>query len=185
VVTSASDDRYASWIEAFALGSLDGAERAEMEAHLASGCAGCNAALRGATAAAAQLPSVLPVGVPSPTLREQVLDLAHVSSLGDWKSHPMVEGPPGVFMYLHRQDPSRNMRACLVRVRPGVTIARHRHDADEVIFVLQGALRDERGRYGPGEICRSLPGSVHSEEALPGEDCVCYVLYYGENHPLE
>lgn len=185
MVTTASDDRYASWIEAFALGSLDAAERAEMEAHLAAGCPSCDAALRGAAAAAAQLPSVLPASVPSSTLREQTLDLARVSSLGDLTSHPMVEGPPGVFVYVHREDPSRNMRACLVRVRPGVKITRHRHDADEVILVLEGALRDERGRYGPGEICRSRPGSVHSEEALPGADCVCYVLYYGENHPVE
>ena len=52
---------------------------------------------------------------------------------------------------------------------------------DEEILVLQGGLRDERGQYGPGDIIRSETGSIHSERALPGEDCYCFVIYRGEH----
>ena len=51
--------------------------------------------------------------------------------------------------------------------------------------MLKGALRDERGTYGPGEICRSAAGSEHSEEVASGEDCLCYVVYYGGLEMLE
>jgi hypothetical protein len=34
--------------------------------------------------------------------------------------------------------------------------------------------------YGPGEIAYRRPGSVHSIEILPGEDCVSYAASYGE-----
>jgi putative transcriptional regulator len=81
-----------------------------------------------------------------------------------------------------KEDPARGMRACLVWAMPGALHPRHRHVGDENILVLRGAIRDDRGDYGPGEVCRSRAGSTHSEEALPGDDCVCYVVYYG---PLE
>jgi anti-sigma factor ChrR (cupin superfamily) len=54
----------------------------------------------------------------------------------------------------------------------------HRHLGEEIILVLQGALRDHRGTYTPGQVCGSARGSAHSEEALPGVDCFCYVVSY-------
>jgi putative transcriptional regulator len=77
------------------------------------------------------------------------------------------------------------MRGVLVWGRPGTRTIAHRHLGDELILVLQGRLQDGRGTYGPGEICRSRTGSSHVEEVLPGEDCICYVVYYGGHEPLD
>jgi putative transcriptional regulator len=76
------------------------------------------------------------------------------------------------------------MRGCLVWARPGTRTIAHRHLGDEVILVLQGALRDEKGTYEAGQICRSRTGSSHVEEVLPGEDCICYVVYYGGHEAI-
>jgi putative transcriptional regulator len=86
---------------------------------------------------------------------------------------------------VHYEDPARGVRGCLIHAQPGARHPSHRHKGAENILVLKGALRDERGTYGPGEICRSAPGSVHSEEVVPGEDCLCYVVYYGDLEMLE
>jgi putative transcriptional regulator len=76
------------------------------------------------------------------------------------------------------------MRGCLVWAKPGARTARHRHLGDEVILVLSGSLRDERGSYHANQICRSREGSVHVEEVQPGDDCFCYVVYYGGHEPV-
>jgi anti-sigma factor ChrR (cupin superfamily) len=46
-----------------------------------------------------------------------------------------------------------------------------------------GGLRDDQGAYHAGQVCRSRTGSSHVEEALPGDDCFCYVVYYGGHEP--
>lgn len=164
--------------EAYSLGSLDPQDRSAFEAHLHA-CEACRSAVTqnqgtlGRLAASAS-------SAPDPSLRQQVLDLSEApepprdpAALG-WD-----EPVPGIRMRVLKEDPARGMRACLVWAQPGARHPRHRHGGNENILVLRGAIRDERGDYGPGEVCRSRTGSVHSEEALPGDDCLCYVVYYG------
>jgi putative transcriptional regulator len=120
---------------------------------------------------------------PPPSVREQLLELAEASRLPlDVDRYEWDEVAPGVRAHLVKEDPARGLRAHLVWGRAGARHPRHRHLGDEVILVLRGRIRDDRGSYGPGEVCRSAPGSVHTEQAETGEDCLCYVLYYG---PLE
>ena len=92
---------------------------------------------------------------------------------------------PGVRIHTVREDPSRQFRAVLVWARSGSRYPRHRHQGDEEILVLSGRLRDHRGSYGPGEICRSVTGSEHSEQAEGPDDCICYVVYHGGHEMLE
>lgn len=130
-----------------------------------------------------RLAGELPRSEVSAALRQQVLDLSEAPRLPlDLGSLAWEEPAPGIRLHTVKEDPARGMRACLAWVKPGAVNARHRHGGDECILVLQGGLKDERGEYRPGQVCRSRAGSVHHEEALPGEDCVCYVVYYG---PLE
>lgn len=118
-----------------------------------------------------------------PSLRRQLLDIALAPAVPiDTSAYAWRELGPGIRFHVVREDAARGMQACLVWAVPGARNARHRHGGDEVILVLQGSLRDESGTYGPGQICRSREGSTHTEEALPGDDCFCYVVYYG---PLE
>jgi len=118
-----------------------------------------------------------------PSVREQLLELAEASRLSvDVDRYEWEEVAPGVRVHLLKEDPARGLRAYLVWGRAGARHPRHRHLGTEVILVLRGRISDERGSYGPGEVCRSEAGFVHTERADPGEDCLCYVLYYG---PLE
>jgi anti-sigma factor ChrR (cupin superfamily) len=185
-MASMSEDRHRERVEAYALGTLDGAERLEFERHLSSPCERCRVEVATYAALLQELPRELAQAPPDPRLRRQLLDLAEAPRPPlDLLAYDWVEPVPGVKLHLVKEDPSRNMRAFLVWARPGARHPRHRHLGDENILVLQGALRDERGTYGPGELCRSRTDSVHSEEALSGEECVCYVIYYGELEMLD
>jgi anti-sigma factor ChrR (cupin superfamily) len=177
-------DPYRTFAEPHALGALDAEDRSAFEAHLAAGCADCAQSLAEASATLRMLPKAL-FETPSagPDARQQLLDLAQAPGWPmELSGFAWEEIGPGIRLSTLREDPARGMRACLAWVKAGAVNATHRHGGDECILVLQGALRDENGEYGPGQVCRSRPGSVHHEEAMPGEDCVCYVVYYG---PLE
>jgi putative transcriptional regulator len=180
------DDVYASMVEPYALSALDSSERADFEAHLAGGCEECRKAVLAQLAVVEALSRDIEAPSSNPVQRTQLLDLAEAPrNLPDLRSLSWDEVMPGIRVHVMKDDPARGVRACLVWAVPGARHPRHRHKGDEVILVLQGSLADERARYGPGEICRSQPGSVHSEVALPGDDCVCYVVYYGELEMLE
>ena len=173
-------DPYRSLAGAYALGALDGEDRAVFEAHLQFGCSGCSDAVSDAATVLKEIPHPLPVPPMDLSLRQQLLDIAN-APMGpvDTAAYDWRELGPGIRFHVIEEDTARGMRACLVWAAPGARNERHRHGGDEVILVLQGGLRDEHGTYGPGEICRSRKGSTHTEEALPGDDCFCYVVYYG------
>lgn len=176
-------DPYRKLAGAFALGALDVEDRAFFEAHLQFGCAVCSEAVAVAAATLEEIPRPVPVPPRDLSLRQQLLDMAGFPAMPiDTSAYPWQELGPGIRFHVVHEDPARGMRACLVWAAPGSRNERHRHGGDEVILVLQGSLRDENGTYGPGQICRSRRGSTHTEEALPGDDCFCYVVYYG---PLE
>jgi anti-sigma factor ChrR (cupin superfamily) len=163
--------------EAFALGTLAPSERSTFEAHLRSGCEECRQAVEGAATALAVLGGSVP---PEAHVRQQILDLAAAPRLPiDPGAYPWQEIAPGIRLHVLREDPTRDMRGCLAWAQPGARNAVHRHGGDELILVLQGALRDGRREYGPGELCHSRAGSVHFEEVLDRGDCFSYVVYYG------
>jgi len=123
---------------------------------------------------------------PDPGLREHVLELARAPRGPlDLAGYAWDDYAPGLRIYVLEDDPALGRRAVLVWGRPGSGMPRHRHLGDEEILVLQGRLRDERGEYGPGDVCRSRVGSVHHEEVVGAEDCVCYVVYHGGHEPAE
>lgn len=175
------------WAAPYALGALDAAERVVFEGHLQAGCEACAAAVVNEDACLVALASTLPVERPTTLTRTQLLDLAEAPhELPDVEALSWEEVVPGIRLHLVKEDRDRGLRACLAWATPGARNALHRHKGgDEVILVLQGGLRDERGEYHAGDICRSRPESVHFEEILPGEDCIAYVLYYGQLEPVE
>lgn len=95
-----------------------------------------------------------------------------------------VEVGPGLRLHVVSEDAARGVKRCLVWGSPGASTPRHGHAGDEVILVLEGRLKDDRGAYGPGDICRSKPGDVHQEQVVGDHDCVCFVVYYGELIPV-
>jgi anti-sigma factor ChrR (cupin superfamily) len=135
----------------------------------------------------ALLPSVSSsqaTAAPDPIVKQQLLDLADAPALPiDVSRYAWFDAVPGIKLAVLKEDPSRGLRACLAWGKAGARHPRHRHGGDELILVLEGVLRDERGEYGPGAVCHSRTGDVHSEEVV--EDCLCYVLYFGELEMLE
>jgi putative transcriptional regulator len=123
---------------------------------------------------------------PRPELRQRVLDLLDAPTLPlDLESYAWDEPLPGVRFCTLEEDASRGVRKVLVWAMPGARYPRHRHLGEEDILVLAGHLRDERGTYGPGDICRSETGTDHSEEVIGQDDCICFVVYRGTHEMLE
>jgi len=181
-----TDDPFLGLAEAYALGALERPERKAFRGHLATGCARCGAALAAQRAVLAALPRGSASAPPAPHVRAQVLDLAEAPPLPiDLESLSWDEVFPGIRLHVLKEEPERGVRKCLAWGKPGAKTVRHRHHGDELILVLRGSLGDHRGSYHPGDICRSREGSVHREEVLTGEDCLCYVVYYGELEPVE
>ena len=61
----------------------------------------------------------------------------------------------------------------LVRLAPGTRVDRHEHPGGEEVFILEGDLADEAGRYGRGDWLRLPHGSGHAPSTDRG--CLLYV----------
>lgn len=181
-MASVEQDAFLPLAEPYALGALDAGERSGFEAHLAA-CVACRRAVEHAGQPLPGLAVALPPLTPGESVRGQLLDLAKAPRWPfDLAALAWEDLAPGIRLHQLDEDAARGVRRCLVWAEPGARMGTHRHGGDECILVLKGGLKDERGEYAAGELCRSRQGSVHHEEVLPGEDCVCYVVYYG---PLE
>jgi anti-sigma-K factor RskA len=90
-------DQFRELIEGYALGALDGNERAALEAHLASGCPECAKALEEARLVVTQLAYLAPPADPSEMLRARVLrsvraDAGTSGGSGSGGAQPMQAG---------------------------------------------------------------------------------------------
>jgi quercetin dioxygenase-like cupin family protein len=172
-------DRHLALAEAFALGALEAPERAAFESHLASGCAGCGAAVEAARDALAALPLSYEAPALPPVIRTTVLELAEAPALPlDPGAYAWEEPSPGVRVAVVKVDASRSVCASLIWASPGARYPLHRHLGDETTLILQGACRDEHGSYAAGDVARMRAGSTHRVEFLPGEDCIGYLVSY-------
>lgn len=61
----------------------------------------------------------------------------------------------------------------LLRIPGGVAVPDHGHRGMELTLVLQGAFRDETGRFGPGDLEIASDDLEHVPVAEPGADCIC------------
>jgi putative transcriptional regulator len=114
---------------------------------------------------------------PAGSVRDHVLALAQAPRGDvDVADYPWTEIAPGIRAFEMRND--ARVRACLIWADAGAVHPRHRHLGEEDILILRGRLRDERGTYGPGQVCRSRRGEIHSETITTDADCVCFAVYY-------
>jgi anti-sigma factor ChrR (cupin superfamily) len=75
---------------------------------------------------------------------------------------PWSEGIPGVKQKPIWQDKATKRRAALARFEPGAKLPLHRHDGDELIFVIEGSNADESGEVVAGNMNYRPNGCVHS-----------------------
>jgi anti-sigma-K factor RskA len=77
-----SHDQFRELIEAYAIGSLDAPERAQVEAHLAAGCDDCDKALQEARWLVSQLAYLAPNAEPSAMLKGRLLQTVRAEATG-------------------------------------------------------------------------------------------------------
>ena len=61
----------------------------------------------------------------------------------------------------------------LLYIPAGQAVPDHGHRGTELTLVLQGAFRDETGRFGPGDVEMADEALEHTPVAEPGPDCIC------------
>ena len=64
-------------------------------------------------------------------------------------------------------------RTTLLRMRPGGAFPHHTHRGVELVLVLEGAFRDETGRYGRGDLQIADAAVEHGPVAEAGGECLC------------
>ena len=96
----------------------------------------------------------------------------------DTASAPWVaEGDPGRCVIHLYADPAYPESIHFTRLDAGTHVPSHEHPGGNEMFVLEGSIEDEFGRYEVGDWIRSPAGSVHQ----PWTDDGC-VLYVKEGH---
>ena len=73
-------EQFRELIEAYALGTLDAEERTDLDIHLASGCVNCRTALEEARWLVSQLAYLAPDKLPSPLLKERLMQTVRAES---------------------------------------------------------------------------------------------------------
>lgn len=63
--------------------------------------------------------------------------------------------------------------ARLLCIPAGQAVPDHGHRGTELTLVLQGAFRDEKDRFGPGDVEIADEADVHTPVAEDGVDCIC------------
>lgn len=91
--------------------------------------------------------------------------LSRVIAVGDveWK-----DLRPGIRAKNLWNDAATERRAIMTRIEPGAVLPMHRHDGDELIFVLEGALGDEFGTVTAGNMGYRPYGCVHTVSSPKG-----------------
>jgi ChrR Cupin-like domain len=76
----------------------------------------------------------------------------------EWRPFPFGEGIS--VKVLHRDPVARSFTA-LVRMAPGTRLPRHRHAANEQIYLLEGSASLGEVSARAGEFCHAFAGTVH------------------------
>ena len=67
----------------------------------------------------------------------------------------------------------------LIKVAPGTALPEHGHSGSELTLILRGALRDETGTYGVGDMTDLSGDRKHSPAADPELGCICLAAMDG------
>jgi anti-sigma factor ChrR (cupin superfamily) len=172
-----SDELHLHGAADLAAGALDPEAEQAFHAHTAL-CAECRrAAADLQEVVATTLAAAGGAPAPAPSAREHVLALARAPRGPiDLTAYTWTEIARGI--RAHEIYNEGGVRGVLIWADSGARHPTHRHVGEEDLLILQGALADERGVYGPGEVCRSRRGEIHSETIVSDGECVCFAVYY-------
>ena len=90
---------------------------------------------------------------------------------------------PGVWVAAVETPHARDNRVYILSVAPGMPTARHEHTGAEYCTVLQGAYRDEVGRFATGDFAAAY-GEFNHQPVVDGDQtCVCLFATEGRLKP--
>jgi anti-sigma factor ChrR (cupin superfamily) len=81
---------------------------------------------------------------------------------------PWQPALPGVRQKALWSDPATKRRAVLSRFEPGAQLPMHRHNGDEILYVIEGAIADEAGTITAGNLGYRPNGCVHNVTSKNG-----------------
>ena len=90
---------------------------------------------------------------------------------------------PGLRMKKLWEDPEKQRQAVLVRIEPGAEIALHRHNGDELVYVIEGSISDEHGTITPGNVGYRPNGCVHTVRSQNGATGLAVIT--GSSQPAD
>jgi hypothetical protein len=172
---------------AYALGTLEGRDRLEFEAHLASGCAECTETVEAFRPLALALAQDAPPRAIAPEVRNLLMDLAQAPSLPidlsalAWEErrsrNQTLDRPPRPGSRHVRGPYSGPSRAAsILLIDTGVT--RAFSSCRATVVTTRPLISRETSRA-------SAPAPPTAVEFLPGEDCIGYVVSYGGHEPVD
>jgi len=82
----------------------------------------------------------------------------------------------GAYEYRLKELEDNGIIARLLRIEPGRAMPQHTHGGLEATLVLQGAFRDDAGRFGPGDVELADNAVDHRPIAEPGDTCICFAV---------
>ncbi len=95
-----------------------------------------------------------------PARRRVVLDTTRT----EWRPGPA----PGISVKELYSEPNHPEFVALLKWEPGTSYPRHEHPGGEEVFVLDGVLADEAGRYPRETWLRNPPMSAHTPSSAEG-----------------
>ncbi len=100
---------------------------------------------------------------------------------GDLDDVPWKPVLPGISQHILDAKGYKQGVLRLLKISPGVKMARHSHREEELTLILRGAYRDEIGDFRAGDLADLDSETTHSPMAFGDEDCICLIA---TNAPL-
>jgi anti-sigma factor ChrR (cupin superfamily) len=157
-----------NWLEladVYALGSLDGEDLREFEAHLSTGCSQCRARVRDSQSVFLGVSSALPAVAPAAAVKTRLWERIDSDKPGYVFIHAnegaWIQVGQGILAKILNMDTGRQRVTALVRMAPGSSYADHEHDGVEEVLVLEGSCYCGGRLLRQGDYHRAEVGSVH------------------------
>lgn len=100
-------------------------------------------------------------------------------ALQDFVGHTVDDIPWKTKMPGFREFDMDDVDGCHVSmfwIKPGRTVPAHTHEGMELSLIIEGAFRDERGRFGPGDISIADPSVDHRPTAENEVPCIGFAV---------
>ncbi|HBP88003.1 MAG: cupin domain-containing protein [Nitrospira sp.] len=188
----------------YALGVLEGKEKAAFEKLVAEACATCQA-VKDFQNVAGQLGSTATPMTPPSSLRTRLLERVAAERKIDKpestsKPAEQIQNTgltfvrahddlwkvilPGILLKPLSFDKAQGRMTALARMAPGSSYAAHKHNAPEEFYVLEGTCFVGGQLLRPGDYHRAEAGTVHHETSSE-DGCLMLMIFSPKNEMLE